>query len=364
MKFRKYFIFSLLALSLVTSCKDKEDPEEKEPDPDPSYNFSNVDYSNQTTLITMMSAIDSITTKGNTTGYVISASQLKNMFSNTGSPFTNPALNTSGINLKAATAPAAATEIETLMDNLAGLSNAGAASDGVAGVGASTTSTGKYLLDANGIEYRQIISKMVMGATFYYQIKNTYLSQAGIGSAVATDLKKTNWDQAFGLYGVPKTFPITKTGLKYLGNYSNQVDPSLQTNSKTMSAFIAGRQAIEDGNTTSMNSQSIIVLDELEKLLAGAAILELRAGKTHFNDIARRNHLVSEGIGFLLSLKYIANANISPTEIDAVLTTLNYPAAADNLYDITVADLDNAIDAISAQYDLDAVKSTLRVASK
>ena len=42
----------------------------------------------------------------------------------------------------------------------------------------------KMLVDENGREFKRIIEKGLMGATFYNQIVNNYLTSSKIGSAV------------------------------------------------------------------------------------------------------------------------------------------------------------------------------------
>ena len=109
-------------------------------------------------------------------GKTLDATLMKNMFANSGSPFTDIAslkivgaeLNASGVQLRnltassktTADAEAARVRIETLFGNMVTISNSvsATASKGVAG------KLGTYLVDAKGIETAQIIQKSLIGA--------------------------------------------------------------------------------------------------------------------------------------------------------------------------------------------------------
>jgi hypothetical protein len=355
---KNILIFTVLSFGVIfSSCKKKKD------DPIPTgptyvvpttYNFTDVDYSDDTTRIAMMTAIDGETTKGKT--QTVSATVLKDMFANQNNQFTNNALNTSGLQVKDHTDVLAQVEAENFMDSIAkaSLSYTVTYSDGVAGV-ATAGSGSKYLLAANGIEYRQMLAKLLMGTSLYHQIKNIYLADSSVGNAVDTATMKNNWDHAFGLFGVPVTFPTTLTGLKYLGNYSNQVNAGINSNATVMNAFLTGRAAINNNDLATKEAQKLIIISEIEQILAAAAIHELNASKTTTNisDVAARSHLISEGMGFLLALKY-TGSSISDAQVDSILA--NFPA---NLYNVTPQNIIDAVDQISAIYGLDSVKATL-----
>jgi hypothetical protein len=170
---------------------------------------------------------------------------------------------------------------------------------------------------------------------------------------------KANWDHAFGLFGVPKNFPaLPLVGLKYLGNYSNQVTAKISSNTVIMNAFLTGRAAILFNDLASKEAQKAIIISKIEEVLAAAAIHELNSAKlaktpAQEADIPARNHLISEGMGFVLALKF-EGVKISDVQADAILA--NFPS---NIYVMTDGNIDAAIDAISTIYGLDSVKATL-----
>jgi hypothetical protein len=358
---------------MVSSCK-----KDKTEDPAPTttttgstytvpttYAFTNMTYSGQTTRIGMMSELGTYMKTSNTQGTVLSATQLKNMFSNTGSPFTDTSFNSSGKDLKSKCFSLDQTFFEELMDSLALISTSTVnGSNGVAGVVVSTSQpTKKYLLNYRGYEFTQMIEKGLMGAVLYYQAMESYLCTAGVGAGVDNSTVVTgegttmehHWDEGFGYFGVPVDFPTTVTGLKYWGSYSNQVNAAMGGNSTMMDAFLKGRAAISNNDMTTKDAQMAILRTNWEKLVAAAAIHEMNAAKTNIADDALRGHYLSEAYGFVLALKYKSDKLITQTQIDLITGTYLGP----NLYNITVADVDNAINLISSTYGLDGIKAIL-----
>jgi hypothetical protein len=311
----------------------------------------------------MFQKIDSVTGKGTTLD--VDASVLKNMFTNTGSPFGQAYLNTSGIQIKDHTLFIAQPFAEIFMDSIhqVSLSHGVTYANGVAGVATAANTTSKYLLASNGFEYRQILSKFFMGTFLMHEIRDNYLSSASIGNSIDNSTivpgqgtaMEHNWDLAFGTFGVPVDFPATLTGLKYLGNYSNQVNPGISSNTIIMDAFLKGRAAISNKDMATKDAQVLIITNKLEELLAAAAIHELNGAKssTTISDGAARSHLVSEAMGFVLALKFSGN-KISQSQADAILAHFGT-----NLYDISLNNINDIINDISTIYNLDAVKGTL-----
>ena len=72
-------------------------------------------------------------------------------------------------------------------------------------------------MDANGIEYTQLIEKGLMGAVFYYQITNVYLGDGKMDVDNADQVDPDNgkyyttmehhWDEAFGYFSDAVDFP-------------------------------------------------------------------------------------------------------------------------------------------------------------
>ncbi|MGB3947230.1 MAG: DUF4856 domain-containing protein [Bacteroidia bacterium] len=226
-------VASIFSLS-IASCKKEETPEPTVPTPTgytipTTYNFSNVSYTGQTQRIAMLDELSTYMKTGNTMGVTVDAQTMKNMFSNTGNPFADSTLNASGKQLKNKTYSLVQALFESYFDSLALNSQSTVAgTNGTAGVVVSPNdATKKYLCSATGIEYNQLITKGLMGATFYYQAVSVYLENLTTAdNTTVVDGQGTvmehNWDEAFGYFGVPTDFPTTVTGLKYWGSYSNQ----------------------------------------------------------------------------------------------------------------------------------------------
>jgi Domain of unknown function (DUF4856) len=329
-----------------------------------TYDFENVNYSGQTTRVTMLEEMSAYMKTGNTTGVVLDANVLKNMFSNTGSPFADTALNTSGKQLKNKCFILDQPVFEAYMDSIAlASSSLVGGSNGTAGVVVSTTDPSKkYLFGANGFEYAQIIDKGIMSAVFYYQASETYLSESGIGMTVDNvtvvpgegTAMQHHWDEAFGYFTAPIDFPATLTGLKYWAKYSNTVDPSLGCNDIMMDEFKRGRIAINNNDHTTKDNSALLVKATWDKIIAATAIHYLNEALSNFSDDALRNHNLSECVAFVNGLKYNATRLITLTEIDSVLAYIG-----SNLYLVSSGDLNLAKDLLSSIYDLDDVKDAL-----
>jgi hypothetical protein len=204
--------------------------------------------------------------------------------------------------------------------------------------------------------------KGLMGATFYYQATGSYLTEDKIGAAVDNTAviegegtkMEHHWDEAFGYFGVPTDFPASKEGARYWGSYSDKVDGVIGSNEAMMNAFIKGRAAISNNDMATKDLQVAVVKSEWEKLVAASAIHELNAAKVNFGDDAIRNHLLSEAIGFVMALKYNPDRKITQEGIDEILTYIG-----DNLYESSLEDIDDAVNAISSVYGFDSVKANL-----
>lgn len=360
------FFYLLMTISALyfSACKKNDSP------PDytvpATYNFTNADSLKARTILSMVSEMEAAINKGNT-GSVLDGSKLKSMFANTGNFFTDTTingatlhLNASGLDLKNNTFSSARTLIEIMMDSAAIASATGKpASNGQAGV-----STRNTLLSANGIYLRQYFTKTMMGVLIGHLIADVYLGDSlnGTGSAAA---KQHAWDNAFYLWHVPSNFPSNRTGVKYWGSYTSQVDSGLarpvttltgiNANPTLMNAFLKGRAALGNNDNTTAQAQAKIIIDLFEKLEAAAALHELNEAKAGLaNGPAAVCGLLSESLGFWTGLKYNAHKKISDTDLNAV-----FALYGTNFYNITPAGIDAILNKISSIYGWDTVKSNL-----
>ncbi|MFI5203438.1 MAG: DUF4856 domain-containing protein [Flavobacteriales bacterium] len=361
----KLLYYTLLAVTcLVSGCKKTiTDPQPSLP-LQTTYSFSNVNYSGQTTRIDMLEEMAVYMKTANTTGTSISATVLKNMYANLGSPFSDMNLNNSGKQLKNKTYALDIPMFEAYMDSIDFASQSMAAgSNGVAGVVTSPSNpTKKYLCGANGVEYMQLIEKGLMGAVFAYQVTDYYLSPSQIGNSVdnATVLPgegtpmEHHWDEAFGYFGCPIDFPTNTTGIVYWAKYSNTVNPPLNCNNNMMRAFIAGRGAISGHNYAARDAKAEILRKGWDEICAATTIHYLNEALANYGDDAVRNHSLSEGIAFAMSLKYNPLKKISASDHQLLLSYFG-----SNFYTISVSSINNAKNLLGSIYGFELIQNAL-----
>jgi hypothetical protein len=372
---KKSFFFAATAAALLMSCtKDPVAPVEPAPSPDPTpaptytvpttYEFANVNYSGQTTRLDMVAEIKGYMNTGSTKGTVLSAQKLKDMYANVNSTFTNVALNTSGKDIKSKTFLADQSLFEIYMDNIAAASQSTVdGKQGVAGVVVSTTDPAKkYLCDANGVEWTQVIEKGLMGSLMYYQTTGVYLSAEKIGDNVnnstvvageGTEMEH-HWDESFGYFAVPAAFPTTTTGVRFWGKYCNDRNAVISCNATIMNAFIKGRAAISNKDYPARDAQVALIRSTWEKVIVATMISYVNSTKAKITDDAIRNHNLSELKGFLMNLKCNPSKTISNTQITKIEGLLGT-----DFYNITLAALEEIKTELSSLHGLESVKNNL-----
>lgn len=349
----KKTLITLISFALILGFQSCKKDENKTYNIPTTYNFSNVDYSGQTIRLSMITALVDAVKAGSTPGTVLNAQQLKNMYSNTGNPFTNDTLNTSGKQLKDKTFAADQVTIENAIDDAAATTQTGATgSNGTAGLVASGTRS--YLFDAYGFEYKEAVEKHLQGALIYYQITAVYLGEDEVGAQVAIADRQHHWDEAFGYFGVPVDYPGNTAGLQHVGKYANDRNALLGNSTAVMNAFIKGRAAINNNDNATVTEQIAIIRENLERGVAGTAVHYLNGALANIGDNGIRNHNLSEGYYLIKSLKYNPAKKISDAQIQ---TLLNYFGG--NFYTVSTTNLQAAKDLLSSIYGFDAVKDQL-----
>ncbi len=347
----KKLTLTLLALAFILAFQSCKEPKKNYPIPT-TYNFSNVNYSGQTIRLSMIDALVDVVKTGNT-GAVLDAAQLKNMYSNTGSPFSNAALDTSGKQLKNKTFLADQATVETWIDNAAIASQTGGTgSNGTSGI--VTNGTKSYLLDANGFDLKEGVEKHLQGALIYYQITAVYLSEDQVGAQVAIADRQHHWDEAFGYYGVPVDYPTNTIGLLHLGEYGNDRNALLGNGTAVMNAFLKGRAAIDNDDNETVTEQIAIIRDNVELGLAATAVHYINEALANIGDNAVRSHTLSEGYFLVKSLKYNPTKKVTDAQI---ATLLGYFGT--NLWTANTTDLQAAKDLLSTVYGFGSVKDQL-----
>ncbi|MDB5115552.1 MAG: hypothetical protein JWQ79_1044 [Mucilaginibacter sp.] len=356
-KYLSVFCTLSVVLLLIAGCKKSDTTPAPVYTVPTTYNFSNANFADATTRLGMATEVGNLT-KLATSG-PIDGPRIKAMLTNTGAPFVTAAYNTSGLQMLDQFAPAFKTDIISFIDSLVKVAATGTvASRGVAGVGTSNASaTTKYALTGLGVNYAQFINKGFMGGFVTYQEVtimssiSTYDNTAVVNGSTAMEHA---WDMAFGYWGVPIDFPTNKTGAKFWGSYTTQVDSGYKANKALMSAFLKGRAAISAKDMPTVTAQAAIILDVFDKLNAAGALQEVQETKAAITDPISRNSRMSEMKGFIYSIKYNPKRSLSDTQYNALLAL--FPA---NFYDLTSTQLDALRDAVASPYGFDAVKNIL-----
>jgi hypothetical protein len=372
----KKIFLSVLAIALLTGCKEDEEDVTPVPSTDQtdatetdtvpvysvpeSYNFANVSYGGQTDRLDMLTALTAYV-KTSHSGDKLDTLILDNMYANQNSPFTGQ-VGSSGKDLKSKTEEDARAEVVDLFRDMA--ANSGSltsmASDGVAGL--VVRKSGYILVDASGKEYAQLIDKGLMGSCFYYQGTTKYLAdnEKGIGDAVDNEIieagkgtaKEHHFDEAFGYFGVQKDFPTNDSTLVFWGKYCNKRNVDLETN-KIMDAFLKGRAAISAKDKKGQDAAVSDVKKLWEKAAAGTGIHYLNEAIAAA-DNGNKFHALTEGYAFIKALKYNMDASITPADVDEVIALIG-----ENFWKVTAPDLEKARDLLAEKTGLTAEKASL-----
>lgn len=369
--FKTLSLASIALLFSLSSCKkDTKEPEPSPaPNPTPSYTvpttytFSNADFSSSSQRIAMLGEITTYLRSTHTTTAAtqptLSAQKLKNMYANAASAFNDAALNASGLQLKDKTGNAFSfiTELEAAFDEAepASLFSAAnptttTASNGVKGKLVSPSRA--ILVNAQGFEYKELAEKGIMGAVFYFQGMSLLNNISGFDNSTAVNnitAQEKAWDEAFGYFGVPVSFPTSTVGLKNWGSYCNSVNSAIGSNTLIMNAFLKGRAAISNKDNTARDEAKAVVVATWEKVAAAKCISYLKGAKNNLSDAATLHHNLSEAYGFVTGFRYNAQKTISDADI---MTLLNYLGT--NLYQLNSANLDLAISKLETVFALNA----------
>jgi hypothetical protein len=395
----KKFLLTSLVLSLVfVSCSSDDDGENTDTSVEaPStYVFerngeSTVSFDGQTTRILMAGEIMGAF---NDFDAATEASLLAMFNHQEGQDnFSDASLNASGKNVRSKTAASAdyfgsnATEaaaIKSTFDTY--ISNHFsevvpnrnvAATPGVSGQIADGSSA-RYV-NGQGLEMNQLFGKGLIGALMADQMLNNYLSTSVLDAAdnranndnEITEADKSyttmehKWDEAYGyLFGAAQNTenPVTAIGEadgflnKYVGRVND--DPDFAGIAQELfDAFKLGRAAIVAKNYEVRDQQADIIRQKISEVIAIRAVYYLQAGKAGIvaGDMGAAFHDLSEGYGFLYSLRFTRNnadgmPYFSRGEVDGFIQELM--GDGDNgLWDVTPETLDDISSTIAAKFD-------------
>jgi hypothetical protein len=252
------------------------------------------------------------------------------------------------------------------------------ASIGVAGQIADGTST-RYV-NAQGLEYNELVNKGLIGALMIDQMLNNYLSPTVLDEAsnrVENDNATTEdgkdyttmehkWDEAYGyLYGTSSNpaEPNLTIGAddnflnKYIARVENDEDFKGIADD-ILEAFTIGRAAIVAGDYALRDRQAAILREEISKVIGIRVVYYLQQAKIvlEAEPVAYGTvfHDLSEAYGFIYSLQFtrLGNANapyFTKTEVDDFLIDL-LDDGPNGLWDVTPATLQNMSESVAAAF--------------
>lgn len=399
LKMKQIIILTFLTLltgTFFTSCSD-DDPVIEIDNPN-FYEFernaaSTVSFSGQSTRIAMgEELISALKDFGQT------ATTLQEIYANEttngsdANPFSNEALNSSTKSIRSKTAASRdffssnTTEAATIKADFESWIDAQVnevfpnqnqlAAPGVAGQIADGSSV-RYV-NGKGLEYNQAVNKGLIGALLVDQMLNNYFSTSVLDEAdnrtlndagtVADGKNYTTmehkWDEAYGYLfeaSSDSTDPIATLGEdsflnKYLSRVNNDSDFAGIAND-IFEAFKLGRAAIVAGDYTVRDQQAEIIKELVSKVIGVRAVYYLQAGKNALpgsgNDYGPAFHDLSEGFGFVYSLRFTRKPNsndsyFSRSEVDTFISQLT---EGNGFWDVSASTLDEISSDIAAKFD-------------
>lgn len=386
---KKILLFGALATGLfVTSCTKEvsTDPTTGQEIPYNSFSASSnyletfvdrdnkttVSFTGQTNRLDMLAELDAYIKTGAT--QQIQAQKMQDMFEHKNSPFTSGDLNAAtGKVISAKTASsfsAAEADMERQrfigyfneLDRISAL-NSQTAEQGKAGVLGSNR-----LVDEKGFEYSQFVQKGLIGALMLDQICNVYLGTEKQSADNMTVVEGKNytamehhWDEAYGYLTSNPVYPMkdpadaSRYKERFLGGYVRQVGKDVGGDPEALYyAFLKGRAAIVNNELSVRDEQIAYIRKELEEAVATVAISYLNKTNSATDD-ASRFHALSEGVGFIYSLRFAHNPKINKAKSEALLNTLM--GKANGFWSLTAADINSVRDQIADAFGID--KSTV-----
>lgn len=391
----KYQILFIVLVSIAFGACDGTEPNAMFDIPS-SYSFerngeSTVNYSGQTDRILMGEELIQAMQD-----FSLDEATLKEMFANEttsgedANPFSNESLNASTKSIKSKVASSSdffssnTVESASIKDDFESWISAHiseiipnqnmVASAGQAGQIADG-STPRYI-NAKGLEYNQAINKGLIGALMVDQMINNYLSTSVLDAGtniedndegiLATDKPYTNmehkWDEAYGyLFGASEVGvdPMSTLGSddNFLNKYLARVDSDEDFSGIAMdiyNAFKHGRAAIVARDYVTRDEQAAILRDRISTVVAVRAVYYLQQGKVALEtgDLGGGFHDLSEGFGFIYSLRFLRNTNenvalFTRSKVDSFISDL---MAGHGFWEVTSTTLDSISEAIASQF--------------
>lgn len=313
---KKKYVKNMAMVSLVlvglSSCSKDDSKGDEIPTYEipTTYNFQGAAYNSSSIRIKQMLELDAYLRTANN-GIALDPVTATNLFNNTNNPFTEAALNSSGINLAEKTTEASV--YKGYIDDLVSHSKITTeASNGSAGY--ITRGSAKIIVGPEGLENTQSVSKGMMGSLFFKQAMDLLSSTK---SDATVELQQQHWDEAFGHLAVPTDYDPTVTydaalafpaKPAYWGGYLAERGKNIDAGKIIFDAFLKGRAAIGAKDTKVRDEQITIIQNIWEKLAANAAYNYVYSPTLAANagNLGTQFHALSEAFGFISALKYRA----------------------------------------------------------
>jgi len=244
--------------------------------------------------------------------------------------------------------------------------------------------TSTRFVNANGWEYNEVFEKGLIGALILDQVVNNYISPTFLDS---NDNRDTNdagtprndggtdtqmehlWDEGFAyIYGAScDVVDVARDLGENDGSYNNYLD--LVNDDEDFRgvaddiylAFRTGRAAIIASDYEVRDAQAAILQEELSRVMAVRTVFYLQSGRIKL-EAARDDagefgdafHNISEGLGFLLGLRYTQDPTtnapyFAPEDVTAWFETIT-EGTENGLWDIEAQTLNDISDLIAAPF--------------
>jgi hypothetical protein len=374
--FKLPFIGLMAASVFIFSGCDTDDNPTNELEVPSTYVFerdgsSSVSYTGQTNRMDMLAQLTNLMKTANTLGNApLDAQQLLNMFRNENNPFPE----TYSQKLSDKCFPADVAMFEGWLQELAANSAVQQpASEGNAGVlveGSSDPTTG-YIVNENGIEIIQLVEKGLMGAVFYYQAMELYLTADRMGTtgndALVDGQNYTNqehwFDEAFGYFGATVDYPSSPADDRYWARYANSRSNGLYPgiNEEISLAFRTARAAIT-AKDYEARDEAIKDVQEKWAIVSASTAVDylLRSLSSTGVSTYVKHHALSEYLAFSMALKYHFNGGNSKfppiynyAKIEEALAIIGPET---NLYQVGDAEINQAIAKIKEAFPAGVIK--------
>lgn len=394
-RIQKRQLLALIIISaLLTSCDKDPNPTINVENP-VNYEFlrdgnSTVSFSGQTTRISMATElISAMTDFGSNTENLLEMYANQSASGDDVNPFAEANLNESTKSIKSKVAASAdffstntaeaaiikadleswiTAQVNEVFPNSNELASAGVA-------GQIADGSAVRYVNTQGLEYNQAVAKSLIGALMVDQICNNYLSTAvldadqniqentdGVTGDNSYTTMEHKWDEAYGyLFGksTDASDPIATLGEdSFLNKYLSRVNDDSDFEGIAVDIFEAfklGRAAIVAGDYDLRDEQAKILKQKISEVIGVRAVYYLQNGKIALenNDMGGAFHDLSEGFGFVYSLRFTRksdnnSAYFDRAEVDGFINQLTN---GNGFWDLDSNTLDDISEQIAAKFD-------------